>query len=569
MKASFISILFGMLYFTYSALAQDTSSTPPPPQHLVKLLNATHVKKDIPAQISTVYDIGVYYEDLGLFDEAERYYTNALELSNNNNYTKDIGKILNGFSVLERYRGNYDKSMEFAMKARKADAKLGDVLGEAKSTYNVSIALFSIGDYEKAMSYASISTSLYNQKDDKQGFVKTSIVKSMCLSEIGNYEEAISELDESLNYALETQDSTLIAALYSNLSYIANLARDFQASLKYNKMALLFASFTSKSNPLEKHIVLSNISLDFMHIELYDSALVYSDLVLKDLEKTKSKLPLRDAYYRRAQILQGLETFEQAFEFLNKYVELDDEIFNEDKVKAIQEVEAKYKVEVKEKNLALQKKQVVLLKTAAENDRLKIGALTIGGVLLLSAVFAIYFAQKRKREAERLAYENEQQHAIAKKQLLQLELDKKSLSNEQLSAEVNYKNQELKNLAYHIVQRNEALEDLKKQLKSGSIVNVKTLIQHINIGMDSSKEEFEQKVDHINLLFHKNLLTKYPELTSSDLRLLSLLKANTSSKDISVLLHITPKSVDMARYRLRKKMDLSSGTNFSDYLQQY
>ena len=45
-----------------------------------------------------------------------------------------------------------------------------------------------------------------------------------------------------------------------------------------------------------------------------------------------------------------------------------------------------------------------------------------------------------------------------------------------------------------------------------------------------------------------------------------MLRLNLSSKEIASIQNISPKSVDMSRYRLRKKLNLAADTELSDYL---
>ena len=58
----------------------------------------------------------------------------------------------------------------------------------------------------------------------------------------------------------------------------------------------------------------------------------------------------------------------------------------------------------------------------------------------------------------------------------------------------------------------------------------------------------------------------HPELTSNDLRLCAYLRLNLSSKEIAPLLNISPRSVEVKRYRLRKKMDLKHESSLTDYI---
>jgi DNA-binding CsgD family transcriptional regulator len=66
--------------------------------------------------------------------------------------------------------------------------------------------------------------------------------------------------------------------------------------------------------------------------------------------------------------------------------------------------------------------------------------------------------------------------------------------------------------------------------------------------------------------FENSLLLHFPHLTANDLKMCSLLRENFSSKEIAEKLNITTGSVNTSRYRLRKKLSLSSDTDLVVYL---
>ena len=73
-------------------------------------------------------------------------------------------------------------------------------------------------------------------------------------------------------------------------------------------------------------------------------------------------------------------------------------------------------------------------------------------------------------------------------------------------------------------------------------------------------------VDQINESFFLQLTEKFPTLTGRELRLAALLRLNLSSKEIATILGIAPKSVDMKRYWLRKKMHVSGKVGLAEFL---
>lgn len=79
-------------------------------------------------------------------------------------------------------------------------------------------------------------------------------------------------------------------------------------------------------------------------------------------------------------------------------------------------------------------------------------------------------------------------------------------------------------------------------------------------------KEFEYRFETVHESFYKKLNELYPDLTPGERKLCSLLRLNLSSKDIATITFQNSQSVDMARYRLRKKMNLRQDENLIDFL---
>lgn len=107
------------------------------------------------------------------------------------------------------------------------------------------------------------------------------------------------------------------------------------------------------------------------------------------------------------------------------------------------------------------------------------------------------------------------------------------------------------------------------QLNISKLAEDKQKLQ-VNLKHDLEKilKSDEQKHDHL-ASFYSTFESIYPtfgdtlqkivtDITASELKLCAFLRLNLSSKEISMLLNITPDSVNKARYRLRKKLDLNS-----------
>lgn len=89
---------------------------------------------------------------------------------------------------------------------------------------------------------------------------------------------------------------------------------------------------------------------------------------------------------------------------------------------------------------------------------------------------------------------------------------------------------------------------------------------------DHLNEEWNQFATHFNIL-NPNLLRSikksYPNLTPNELKLCAYLHLNLCSKEIAQHMKISLRSVEISRYRLRKKLGISTETNLFDFLRDF
>ncbi|MEC8831468.1 MAG: triple tyrosine motif-containing protein, partial [Bacteroidota bacterium] len=173
-------------------------------------------------------------------------------------------------------------------------------------------------------------------------------------------------------------------------------------------------------------------------------------------------------------------------------------------------------------------------------------------------------------------YKRKQQSLIKKnqKELERRELEEKEriaqIQTEKLQNEIDNKNRELAISTMSLVKKNKFLSSLKSQLKEvpNKDKNIKSVIKEIdrNINSEDDWKFFEDAFNNADKDFLKRIKAKHDSLTNNDLRLCAYLRLNLSSKEIAPLLNISVKSVEMKRYRLRKKFDLPHHDNLIDYI---
>lgn len=158
-----------------------------------------------------------------------------------------------------------------------------------------------------------------------------------------------------------------------------------------------------------------------------------------------------------------------------------------------------------------------------------------------------------------------------------------NLKNQKLQYELRHKSQDLASSTMNIIRKNEVLQEINKNLEKMEkdiiskkdsekvLENIKNMQTHIkkNFQYDNSWKKFQENFDLVYENYLKRLSEKYPALTVSDKKLCAYLKMNLNSKEIAPLLNMSYRSVEMSRYRLRKKLNLDRETNLTDFLQKF
>jgi len=143
------------------------------------------------------------------------------------------------------------------------------------------------------------------------------------------------------------------------------------------------------------------------------------------------------------------------------------------------------------------------------------------------------------------------------------------LKNEKLQDEINSKTRELSSSTMSIIKKNEILNDIKSALTEvKDDVKVKPVIKIINKNLNNTSDwnMFQEAFNNSDSDFLKKVKKTHTNLTPNDLRLCAYLRLNLSSKEIAPLLNISPRSVEIKRYRLRKKMNLEHEKGLVDYI---
>ena len=199
---------------------------------------------------------------------------------------------------------------------------------------------------------------------------------------------------------------------------------------------------------------------------------------------------------------------------------------------------------------------------------------------LLVALFIYYLTKRSKKTIQKI----EEQKDLEIQEIEQeKEKEIEKLKQQQLEHNLRHKSRELAHSTMNLIRKNEMLlevsQDLNKTIDTlKAQKEPKDILQQLlkirdnvkqNIEQDNNWKKFEENFDLVYENYLKRLKENYPSLTTGDRKLCAYLKMGLHSKDIAPLMNMSFRSVEMGRYHLRKKLNLSHDDNLTKFLQDF
>jgi tetratricopeptide (TPR) repeat protein len=482
-------------------------------EHALSLSKEVDYKKGI---YLSHLNLGIVELNLNEYSEALHHFQESLSLAaelDNKRYLAETNYYLANLHI---YLEQYKKALFLSQNALRLYGELNDSIWVAFSYNSLGIAYGKLGQPEKSLASFQKSFQIFTDKKNEFG-------KSFSLNNIGEYyltngqpKMALGYYSRSLGLSIQNDDERNEAISSGNMGLAYRALKQHRLALTYFEKSLAL----SQRNGYKKAI--------------YDN---YKDI--------------SDTYWEMGDYKKALVSYRQ-------YDSLRSSIFSHEMNEQLAELRVRH---------ATMKSEKVLndLKYKQELSRFR-NYLVVGGLMGILALAGLLVWRLRNdvKKKKELLQKKEELHKI-KEQLAETELRNKQLESEQLQRELGHKKQDLTNFAIDITRKNEFSEELLeklKDLKKGSeeerAAKVSELIVSATLHLQVNEElsDFQRNVEIVNSDFFNKLNESFPNLTQNDKSLCGLIRLNLSSKEIAALKNISARSVEMGRYRLRKKLGL-------------
>jgi len=493
------------------------------------------------------------------------YGKEALELAEKLSYSNGIAMAKRVLGVAYWTLGKPKLALENLTEAQKEYKEINDEEGEANCLMNAGMVYADLEDYDKALKIYDKSIEKFTKLNLKSRVATTFTKIGTVLIQQNKLDKAKEYLTNALNMHSENNYVYGIGEANNRLGNLFLLEGELEQAEYYINKAILTSKSINDEDGLIGGLILSGKLLrlrnDFVAAE------VNLNLALnKATEKQLRKYKL-DAYRELKILKKNQGKLNESLTYYDKFIALKDSIYNIDKSKQIAALE--FSNELKDKD-----KELILLQEKERSSAIIKWSLFGGiiGLAIISLLIIGGFRQRATRDKEFV--KRKQELLISKEELAKTALENAHLKQQELQQELDFKNKELTSYALNFVQKNELLQQLQEKVsltknashnEKGKLIGElgRIIKQHVNI--DRDWEDFKRFFEEVHIDFHKKLQIKHPDLSSNDLKICILTRLNLNTKETASILGISPESAKTARYRLRKKLNLSPENELLHY----
>ncbi len=286
-------------------------------------------------------------------DSALFYCKKASDISEKFSFDKGKAESYRNLGRINTISGHYEEALDYFYEALKVNDKLFDTLSMGNNFASIGIVHYYQHDLDKAMEFFKKAAEIFKTKNVLKELGRVFNNMGLVYSDYNNLDTAQYYFDKTIENAKRIGDTKI------EISALGNLARIFLIKKEFGKAVQKFQKLIKKTDTVNDKsticITYANICSAYLNmiprnknINYSDSALKYNILAMKYADELNSNTFRLYAYDNFAEIYKKKHEYKKAFENLEKYTTLNDSIFNQEKTKAIANIEAKYENEKKQ-----------------------------------------------------------------------------------------------------------------------------------------------------------------------------------------------------------------------------
>jgi tetratricopeptide (TPR) repeat protein len=469
------------------------------------------------------------------YDQIQEYAEKALKLSEDLKYSKGIAEAYNNLGIYYRSKGLYNLAIDYFFNSLEIMEKINDRNGIGRCYNLIGIVYYYLENYPLSLEYYNKAIEINIEQNDKKWIAGNYNNLGMIYEKTGEYGLALEYYFKSLEANIELNNKNWIANNYGNIGSL------------YQEMG----------NPKSLEYYFKRLHLN---TELKDiNGIARSNFLIGKYFNAQSKMEEAITYLQRSYHLsdsigniqqtnliakelsyafEASGRFEEAYNYHVIHKHLNDSLNLADNTQKITRLEMQYRFR--------KDKQLTELKYQKNRLFLISGAVSLGILILISILLI-----------------NRQRAKVKQNELEQKSLQ---LQNNLLKEEFHHKDKAFHDNVKYLLGKNELITKVSERLINEISLFKKEnqrIIEEVILELQSNIEneildEFEVRFNQIHADFIEKLNKIAVDLTANDKKLCAFLKLKMSTKDISSITGQSVSSIETARTRLRKKLNIQN-----------
>lgn len=271
--------------------------------------------------------IGIVKKTFGEFDVAASHYFSALKIAEEHKLKAKESVCLNNIGSLYQSQNNFSKALEYFKKSLEIERVLGDKEQTSLRLYNIGAVYESMDSLDMAYTFYFNSLLIEQELKNKEGEFYALYGLSGIETKKGNFDKAMEKISRAFQIANEIGDLNGISICYSEMGVM------YRTQQKWD-----------------------------MAIAAFDSSIVYA-------EKIRQRNAIREAYRELALIYRNREDFRKAYDYCYLFTRINDTINNLEINSKVAEMETRFEIEKKEREIEHLRQTSEILAESSENEK--------------------------------------------------------------------------------------------------------------------------------------------------------------------------------------------------------